>query len=101
MVAFFPAFEGDSRPSSISVLVPRLQLLLEALEQGYAGDARRIGAFTDHLGLEIVSKAVDYIRRSLSSNEGPDKLATEDYPKMLASLLDKRGHTLMRDSTLR
>jgi hypothetical protein len=81
-------------------LIPRLQLLLEALEQGYTGEPQRIEAFTDQLSLRIVSSAVEYLKHSLSSNDGPDKLASEDYPKMIANLLEKRGSKLMRDETL-
>ena len=96
-LAFSDAYEGDARPSSVSILVPRLQLLLEALEQGHTGDAQRVGVFTDNLSLEIARKAVNYIKCSLFDNGGPDGLATEDYPKMLASLLTTRGQRLMRD----
>lgn len=95
--AFFPVDDPETSLSAASTLIPRLQLLLEALEQGYSSDEPRIKSFTDRLALEVSLRAVQYIKQYLSSNGSSDKLALEDYPKMLANLLDKRGSRLIRD----
>lgn len=98
-IAFSPADHGERSTPPTSSLVPRLQLLLEALEEGYSGDESRIRAFTDRTSLQVASQAVQHIKQSLGANDSMDKLAKEDYPKMLAHLLEKRGTYLMRDET--
>jgi hypothetical protein len=74
-------------------------MLLEALEQGYSGEEPRIKAFTNQISLQVAIKALQHIKQYLSANETTDTLAREDYPKMLAHLLEKRGVYLLQDET--
>ncbi|KAJ9125190.1 hypothetical protein QFC22_000144 [Naganishia vaughanmartiniae] len=94
--AFTPNDDANSRAPS-AILVPRLQLLLEALEQGYNNEGA-IKATTDQISVSVTTRALHHILRSITSNSGVDKLALEDYPKMLALLLQKRGSQVMNDA---
>lgn len=97
--AFSPSQVGDGAGSSSSRtnLIPRLQMLLEAVEQGYTGEGPRIKAFTDGIALQVASRAVHYIGQCLSVDDSADKLAQDAFPKMLAHLIEKRGVYLLQD----
>ncbi|KAJ9093121.1 hypothetical protein QFC19_008464 [Naganishia cerealis] len=94
--AFAPMDKGRSGSAPNAILVPRLQILLEALEQGYNGDSN-IKAATDRISVVVASRALHYILSCITSDSQVDRLAKEDYPKLLAHLLHTRGDQLTQD----
>lgn len=93
--AFTPSDDTESQAPS-AILVPRLQLLLEALEQGH-NDDETIEATTIQISVSVTSRALHHMLRSITSNGAVDRLTQEDYPKMIALLLRKRGSQLVND----
>ncbi|KAJ9108838.1 hypothetical protein QFC21_000158 [Naganishia friedmannii] len=97
--ALTPSDDAESRAPN-AILVPRLHILLEALEQGYNNDVA-IKAITDQISVSVASRALHHILRSITSTIEVDRLTQEDYPKMLTHLLQKRGPQLINNEECR